>query len=288
MADDNDGVVVFSISSDGFGPRASNPYNPAVRIYGAYDSHAEAAAMLATLSTQMPRCSMFLGPVNDWLLVASSVASLEQQRERVQARVEMHARRVALEREYTQARVEVAKAARHGAADDVAPAPSKPPSELKYRPSKPLMPKAPSHTSETVDMSFVPASLRNPAQSVAVCSFVRDETMTKNEFPEFLVRVHSCFPDEAKASEYAKRHRRDDIDLYVVPLHEWIRFQDFECHAIDVPCSYADEEIDQIVQNLRTSEARVAEMDRVFMKGAQPAPTTTQPAEDTTQPAGVS
>ena len=263
--------VLLSVSSAGLGPVARDPHNPAIRLYGAFGTYEDADEQGRAIREKLPHASMLICKINAWILAASSVDSLQAYDARVKLRLEAHASAEEHDRANVIARKasEADEAVDHSAArllgDTVQHDEPVTPTLRKF---KQWTPAAPHSNKLPTDKSFVPNQFRNPRQTVAVVSCIRDETGGEDgEFPEFLIRVHGCLRDAETAHTFVKNHVSKDIrdvDLHIVYLHEWLHCQSPMTTA--TPVCYRSKELNSIMANARSSERRVKDLERIFMK----------------------
>ena len=251
-------VVLYSISSVGMGPRVTDCRDPGVRIYGCFATPEEALAVGEEIRAHSPECSMLVGHVGGWLLAASSAQSMQEHEERVQARIEAHRAREENIVEEHETRVQQARDA---------PAGEVPPVQEQMSVDTPAATGSDDKAPRLV--SRVPADIRTPQQTVAVCAFVRDLAADADPTAvvEFAFCVYGVFRDEETASAYIRndlQHAVSDIDLHIVDLHEWLRYSSLTSRGVRT--HYRNQELENIVTRASTNDRRVRDATRIFMK----------------------
>lgn len=258
---ENQRVVVFSISSDGFGPRAIDPTNPGIRIYGVFADRESAEDHAKLIMQAHPSCSILYCLTGQWALAASCPDSLRIQAEKVKQRLDAY---------YKQENKQV-KEFEEVRSSKTLPD-SKPDKSKKAT-------KSSSHQGRKYNRSFVSSDMRNPMQALAVMSFVKDTVYNKDkkgECAEFIFRVHACFQDNTSADAYIRNHASKDIqdfDLHIVSMNEWLHPQ--SVNEMSIQSVYRDKELSAIVQSAKTSKRRVKDYERIFLKNSEPPPTST-------------
>ena len=236
-------VVLYSISSAGFGPKAADPKNPGVRIYGTFETADAAMYHAKRVMERHPHVSMLSGEVGTWTLAAKDPSSLPDQESKIQDRLDAYYAREKLV-------VEEFEAARDA---------KKVPLPKKLKP-----PKKEQHAlSATLDHSTISSDLRDPKQTVAVCPIIKDE----GKDAEFVFRVYACLKDESTAQAYIHNSLSKDVtdvDIFVTSLHEWMHPQKSNLNAVHK--TYRSKQLQNIVDQSVTNDKRVKDYDRIFMK----------------------
>ena len=193
--------VVFSLSQKEFAPIPRDPSNPAVCLYGAFETYEEAMEEAQIVRKEHPSYSVFIDKTHTWIGAYATVARMTDAAY-VESKRNMLLDAVKTERETAQADFE-ANVSEHRAG----------------KTSQPI-------DDEAVEIvgadkpDKISRSCRVEQQSLAVVSFIRD---TSDE-AEFLMRVYAFYNDEAEANRYVCNvcgDRVKDVDIDIIKTSTW-------------------------------------------------------------------
>ena len=258
--------VVFSLSHREFAPRASDPTNPGLCVYGAFETREEAMEHAAEVQRRHPKHSLLIDRTHQWICAPATVAHLQDEAHicaKRDALLRAHANEQAAARREFDANVAEQRAGRvaHPAAEDGggggdgdggggggdgdgdggAAAPKDPAVRV--------------HRACRVD-----------GQALAVLSVLPDS----DEDAEFLFRVYGLFESEAAANKYVRNvcgvHVQDH-NIDVVKTCAWIFPQQMDGRHVQKEV-YRSEELNRVMGALKRSPQEVQR----FYKEHAPAP----------------
>ena len=212
--------VLYSISHVGMAPVSTDPRNPALRIYGTFETPEDARTQ-AMLIAQSESCSLLISKTHEWIVAVRDTNHLSDS-----TATEAHIQKVidAHQQSRRESSVEFDK----NVADKHIPIPEKMDKqedvEMSDGPFQPLgIPAA----------TKLPRTLEVRDQAVAAVSFLCDAPDVPA--PEFLFRVYSCFGSVQDADRYVRNCAGDHVksfDVDVVSTCEWLHPQ--KCTTSDV------------------------------------------------------
>ena len=199
---------VWSASHDGMAPRSQDAHHPAVRIYGTFGSHEEAAEHARVVASVDSTCSLIVSPTHKWVMVPKNPDRLAASDTHIEAVLGAH--KEAREKSTMSFRENVQnKRGGTGLVDNKAPKETK--------------------TAQKTDVAFAPRRLGRDAevrdQSIVAATFLKDTTQPVGE-PIFM--VYAAFDNTTTGDVWARcagDHVLDyDIDL--VSTCEWLFVND--------------------------------------------------------------
>ena len=196
--------VLYSLSQKEFAPCPRDETQPALCIYGTFQTNEEAHEHSAHVIKEHPSNSILLGHTHDWIVAH---ATLEHMKDADYGPA--HAKRLldgesAKREASTKEFHENVTTQRAGAVRDVT-------DEAADKHDIPVE-SNPHHKINTI--------CRVADQRFAVVSFVKDESTP----PEFLFRVYACYETESEANRYVRNVAGDhvrDFDIDVIKLCAW-------------------------------------------------------------------
>ena len=198
--------IVFSLSQEEFAPLPTDPASPAVNIYGAFETAADAYEHAKCVQRENPSFSLMVNRTHQWIAAVSTKGRLADQgyvnthTEKLLRDVED--RRVQNRNEFE----ENVKKRQIGSSNG----PKKDDEEKKA-------------CSDALGAPHkVKAASKLADQKYAVCSFVKDPFGSP---PEFLFMVYACYEDEAAANRYVQNTAGNHVkhfDIDVVQTCAWI------------------------------------------------------------------
>ena len=241
--------VLFSLSSIGFAPRAEDPSNPAVRIYGAFDSTEEANFHAQLVLEKDPSCSLMLDETHKWIVAPSTEKNMQDVEY-----IQTHTNKILKKYEDIESQ---------HAADF-----HKNVSEQEINHTTNRVPECPESKCKT-DISNMSRARKNlPSgaevrrQQLAVVSFLPDRWFDKNNAPEFIFRVYAMFEHEDDANKWVRNVCGDEVkdhDVFVVNTCEWLHPQKLDKDKIK--SIYRSNELDKILTNHKDQPNKVKQFE---------------------------
>lgn len=194
--------VVFSLSQKEFAPIPRDSSNPAVCLYGAFETYEEALEHAAIVREEHPTYSLFIDRTHGWI---GAFATVDRMKDASYVESKKKSMLNGVEAAREKARAEfVQNVAEHRAGATVDPVGADEPFELvgAEKPDK------------------IHRRCRVEGQSLAVVSFVKDE----DEDAEFLMRVYAFYSEESDANKYVCNVCGDHVtnfDIDVIKTSTW-------------------------------------------------------------------
>ena len=244
---------LFSISHVGVPPIATDPTNPAIRIYGTFGSAAAAANYAKKIMAADPTCHLGIGETHSWTLAASNLNYL-QDAEYIKTKTETLLKRADVENSVREARFKQHQ-------DELRKATvikdEKPITTEKMEDAAPEVPaieevvenNLPVLTSDCIPIN----------QSVYCMSVVNDDPA--EDVPEFLFYIYRTCRDEAEADGYVRNVASRSVmdhNIYVVDSGEWVfPLTDMKF----APRNYRDKRLHDLMSRDMSPEDLMAEID---------------------------
>ena len=195
--------VLYSLSPTEFAPCPTEPRNPAVCIYGAFASMAEAHAHAAIVQREQPKYSILVGRTHEWIVAHATIEHMQD--------------------EYTAKHKERLLTAH----DAICAANAREFAENVAHKRMGRVRKVSDESTGDASQEAVPslnhkinASCRVDEQRFAVVSFLQDD----QDVPEFMFRLYACYETEAEANSYVRNVCGDHVrnfDIDVIKLCSW-------------------------------------------------------------------
>ena len=197
--------VLYSISQQEFAPCPRDETQPAICIYGAFETEQEVRDHSAHVLEAHPSNSMLLGVTHEWIVAH---ATLEHMQDATYAQTQTK-RLLDTESEKREANTrefyENVESKRAGTVRQVTEEENE---------------KADTPPAETNPHHKISTKCRVADQRFAVVSFVKDDKTP----PEFLFRVYACYETELEANRFVRNVAGDhvrDFDIDVIKLCAW-------------------------------------------------------------------
>lgn len=256
-------VVVYSVSHVGFPPIAKDPHNPAVRLYGLFETPEDARAYAGEVAAADPTCSVLLGAAHSWILAAKEpgrYVDAAYTRDKLERIAREHA---ALRARSTAEFEENRREQRTGGSELATEETIVPPAARETRTEK--------HARRLRELEEegrraslrLPGTLTVEGQAFAVVSFVKDitpEVQEGRDDPEFAMRVYAAFATEADADRYVRNVAADlvtDHALDVVAMRRWLYPEDNSLED-EVSVVYRQSELTNVMQRRAAEKGEVA------------------------------
>lgn len=241
--------AVFSLSHAEFAPKPERPDNPALCVYGLFETMVEAHQHAKKVIQAHPEVSVLVDRTHKWIVATSSLAHLGDSEY-----VEGHTRALLEREEQTKRKndeeferiVEVREAGPVSAKTEEAEAP---PPASDGDEEKP-----------TAQRFKIASECKLAEQRLVVASFVKDEA----ELPEFLFMIYAAFEDEGKANRYVRNVCGDHVTRFnidVVQSAAWVFPQRMDGAKVQKEV-YRSDELNRVMQ---THKKNPQEVER-FMK----------------------
>ena len=239
--------VVFSLSTKEFAPVPEKLENPAVCIYGTFETMADAYAYARVVQTEHPEFSILVDATHKWIVAASTMEHLTSP-----AFVETHTKKL-LDRHSMQLqknKEEFEENVREQKAGVVKVAEEKPVASTSTMPTR-----------------RIHDNCRIHEQRLVAVSFVQDD----GDVPEFLFRVYACYDTEDAMNKYVCNTCGDRVstfDIDVIKTGTWAhpqRMIDGKSVAREV---YRSSELNNV---MNTHKKTPQEVERFYQDvGSQP------------------
>mgnify|MGYP001419680834 CR=1 FL=1 len=240
--------IVFSLSQTEFAPISVNKKNPAICIYGAFQTREEAIEYAKeSVLKEHPTISIFVDETHKWVAAVKNVKCLSENyvNQHVDALLKKHQEII-----HTNT-----KDFKENVAEQKTGTTTK--KEEKEKEENEI-----SETKGKAHKISNRLDVRN--QKLAVVSFVKDEA----EIPEFLFRVYALFDKEDDANSYIRNVCGDnveDFDIDVVSACEWIFPQTMTYENANKEV-FRSEELDRIMKNHKNQPKEVAKFNEAMAK----------------------
>lgn len=234
--------IVFSLSHKYFAPVATDPTNPGVRIYGAFETNEEAVEHAKSLMSQDPKTSFMVNQTHTWIAAVESPQRLPES-DKVIERVlnEYHAEREKAKRDFEEnvACKEIVNDTT--CTDDTEPVKTE-------------------NTQVASTLKKLTNLGRATDQNIVVGTFLKDKTKDC----EFVFQVYGCMPDETTAHKWVSNVVGDtvkDYDIDVVACGHWVFPQSMHAKHSKKEV-YRSSELNSIMKEHRAQPKRVQEFQR--------------------------
>ncbi len=252
--DPNNQFLVYSVSHKQVPPIATDPKNPAIRVYGTFPTRQTAQTYATKLQSVDPTCSILLSNLHDWVLVCDSLDKLQDQDYITEKS------KLLLKRHHVENSVRHARFKQHQdelrnnkALDEDTP--------VKIEQSALEKPEIEEIIEEILpnNLPVLTADCMLANQSVICLSFIKDEPTSDNH--EFMFYAYRACKDEDEAGNYVKdvaSRKVDDHDIYVVETGQWVFPLSDAKHA---PKYYRDKRLHELMNRNLTHEELLSEID---------------------------
>ena len=253
--DNKHNFFLFSISHTGVPPIATDPTNPAIRIYGTFASAVAAKNHAARIMKADPTCHLGIGETHKWTLVANTIKSLQDEKyvnDKTSKLLKRHEIELSVrEAKFKQHQEELRNATvikdevplETGKLDESEP------DNMENTTIEEVDSNLPVLTSDCIPVN----------QSVYCVSFVNDDPA--EDVPEFLFKVYRTCRDDTEADGYVRNVASRNVidnDIYVVDTGEWV-------HPLTdskyVPKTYRDKRLNDMMKRDMTPDELLKEMD---------------------------
>ena len=198
--------VLYSLSQQEFAPRPTDETQPAVCVYGAFETVEEAQEHVVHVQREHPKHSILIGETHDWIVAHATMSHFKDPAygpSHVTRLLDAEcAKREACNKEFQ----ENVEAKRAGAVREV--------TEVTEDD------KAKEASASESKNHKISVTCRVVDQRFGVASFVKDDATP----PEFIFKVYACYETEAEANRYVRNVAGDhvrEIDIDVVKLCAW-------------------------------------------------------------------
>lgn len=203
--------VLYSLSQVEFAPRPTDPGNPALCVYGLFESVDEVKAHASKIQQAHPTHSILFNRTHEWIVAHSTVEHMSDE-----AYTTEHTRRLlsehdALRDANSQEFAENVRLQRAGTVKDI----TEEEEETGKEQESDSLEKAQSHHK-------ISHACRAEDQRFVVISFLKDDT--RDKVPEFLFRVYACYETEVEANRYVRNVCGDHVrefDIDVIKTCSW-------------------------------------------------------------------
>ena len=233
--------VLFSVSHTEMSPRSLVPSQPALRIYGLFESAEAARAHAQTVMQCDPACNVQVDLAHKWILACRNIQRLSDGQlvsHKTQKLLDAYeATRIVSDKEFEANRKEQRAGGATLAAEDA----EEPHACQDAKAANP-------HISRLAEVR---------AQSVVVLSCVKDTS--EGEPPEFLFRAYRACESEQEADQFVRNvasREVQDFDIDVINACEWVYPQQADGSTIRTEV-YRDDELQRIMSTHKTSGDRV-------------------------------
>jgi hypothetical protein len=256
--------VLYSLSHVAMPPMARDPSNPAVRIYGLFESHEDANEYATELHVADPACCILLSTTHEWHVAAKSSerhSDLQYKSQKLQRIAKAHAElRVASTTEFRRNVDEGQTGGQDLPTEDT----------LVNENTRERRRAQHDDTWEELQRdgkkatNRLPGSLVIEGQRHAVCCFAKDvtpEVVSGEDDPEFAFMVLAAFDTESQCDRYVRNvaaERIQDQALDVITLRRWI-FPEHPDLEENVAVVYRHKELTEVMQR---KKADVGEVER--------------------------
>ena len=246
--------VLFSVSHRAMPPVALDATDPAVRIYGVFETTDEAVAHAKQIQGVDASVNLQMAKTREWIVARSSPDRIDPELDAAHVAAVLEAYQDTRTRNTAEFKENVREAKGVGpvieditdeatASDGPATAPTV-------------------DTSAMRSASALPRSAEVRGQTLAVVSFVAD--VQHAECPEFLFKVYACFDAQKDADRYVRNtasHEVRDFDMDVVSLCEWLHAQKVSGSKLKSEVFRAPE-LNSIISNHKSQPQQVASFER--------------------------
>lgn len=237
--------VVFSLSQAEFAPVPRDLSNPAVCIYGTFESADEARAHAQVVQRQHPTYSVLMDRTHQWIVAASTMARMSDashtsgHRKKLISAVQARAAANTLEFEEN---VRNQHAGKTTVSEQDAPAPAPTPATAAFETGETMH-------GDGADAQRVSSTCRVDSQKVAVVSFVADMDES-GPTREFMFRVYACYDTDDEAHRYVCNTcgtMVSDHDIDVVKTCRWVFPQRMKASCVHKEV-YRTPELNKVMQ----------------------------------------
>ncbi len=197
--------IVFSLSQQEFAPVPTEPSNPALCIYGAFQTRDDAIDHANMIYLKQPSVSVLVDETHKWIVAPTTVAHMMDE-----TYVEQHRSRLLKG---------VEDALKHNTAEFHENVDNQRVGRLNNDAETEKADDAPVEVSQ--NSQRIHRDCRVPDQRLAVMSVIKDDA----EVPEFLFRVYACYDTDVEANKYVCNVCGDavtNVDIDVVKTCSWV------------------------------------------------------------------
>ncbi|CAZ69748.1 hypothetical protein [Emiliania huxleyi virus 99B1] len=245
--------VLFSISHVGVPPIATDPTNPAIRIYGTFGSAAAAAHYGKKIMTVDPTCHLGICETHSWTLAASNINYL-QDPDYIKTKTEKLMKRADVENSVREARFKQHQEELRNATIIKDEKPITAEKMEDATPTEPTIEEVVDNNLPVLTSDCIPIN-----QSVYCISVINDDPV--EDVPEFLFYIYRTCRDEAEADGYVRNVASRNVldhNIYVVDSGEWV----FPVTDIKfAPRTYRDKRLNDLMNRDMSPDELLAQID---------------------------